>query len=164
MVTAGYKFSIGLDFVKNFYEILSKHEYATANEVGSYTFYAVDLGLPFFLTGKAPLIHNAANDVNLGKTAKTIDFKYGAIASDLFNTGPNTSISAKQKEFVSSEMGLKYCLSRRQLKDLLDRYNKHYRSFGLTVRYLSESVLLKFMLNGPWGKVFVAARKKIARK
>jgi len=164
VVSAGHKFSIGLDFVKNFYKILSSHKYASSNEVGSYTFYAIDLGLPFFLTGKAPVLNNVGEDVNVGKTARTNDFRYGVIASRLFKTGPITKISAKQKKFVDFEMGLNDCLSRSQLQALLNRYNRSYQSFSSTVVYLLESALLRFILNGPWGKSFIAMRKKIVRK
>jgi hypothetical protein len=164
VVSAGYKFSIGLDFVENFYKILSSHKYASANEVGSYTFYAIDLGLPFFLTGKAPLINNIGNDVNLAKSVKTIDFKYGEIASGLFETGPITKISLAQKEFADREMGLQDCLSRTALRDLLIRTNKSYRSFHRTLKYLIESALLRFIFNGPWGKIVIALRRRTVRK
>lgn len=164
VVSAGHKFSIGLDFVKNFYQILSSHKYATSNEVGSYTFYAVDLGLPFFLTGKTPLIANLGKDVNIGQTARTNDFKYGEIASHLFSSGPVAKISARQKEFVDFEMGSRDCLSRDQLGDLLDLYNKSHHSFLGTIIYLLESALLRFILNGPWGRAVIAIRRELARR
>lgn len=164
VVTAGYKFSIGLNFVKNFYKILSGHRYATSNEIGSHAFYAIDFGLPFFLTGKAPLIKKFSDDLNFGKTGQVKDFKYGVIATQVFNTGPVTKISAKQKKFVDLEMGISDCLSRNQLGALLNRYNKLYRSPDKTAAYILESALLKTVLNGPWGKGIVAMRKKIVRK
>lgn len=163
VVSAGHKFSIGQDFVKNFYCILRAHKYATSNEVGSYTFCAIDLGLPFFLTGKAPLIHNTGNDINLGKTSKTKRALHGSIASDLFSIGPIDKISAKQKDFVRFEMGTEECLSGNQLRNLLIEHSKSHRSFDLIIRYLLESVFLRFALNGPWGKLLVVLRNSRAR-
>lgn len=51
VVTAGKGRQNALEFVKNFYSILSRHRYATSNDIGSYLFYAVDMGIPFFLMG-----------------------------------------------------------------------------------------------------------------
>jgi len=164
VVTTGYKFSTGLSFVKNFYKILSAHKYATSNEIGSHTFYAVDLGLPFFLTGEKPLVINVGNDVNADKPTHADDFKYGAIATRLFDTGPVTKISPAQKKFVESEMGLKDCLSKSEMHKLLTQYDASYQSFGRAILYLIESAILKIVLNGPWGKSVVSARKKIVRK
>lgn len=164
VVSAGYKFSIGLNFAKNFYKILSQHKYATSNEVGSYMFYAVDLGLPFFLTGKPPIPDYVEKYTNADGLDLANDFTHGFVATKMFNTGPVTQISAKQKKFVSLEMGLDDCLSRTELNTILNQYNKHYRSFKTTFMYLLESAVLRFMLNGPWGKLVIAIRKKLARK
>lgn len=63
---AGPKFVNSLDFPRRFYEILSSHKYATSNAIGSYAFYAVDLEIPFFLTGSRPkLVNQGDRDVNL---------------------------------------------------------------------------------------------------
>lgn len=164
VVSAGYKFSVGLNFVKNFYKILSIHKYATSNEVGSYMFYAVDLGLPFFLTGEAPVTDYVDKYTDTDNTDLANDFTYGAIATQMFKTGPVTLISAKQKKFVDSELGINDCLSPNQLNALLNQYNKSYRSSAMTIVYLLESAILRFVLNGPWGKSVVATRKKIVRK
>jgi hypothetical protein len=48
------------DFIPRFYNILKKFKYVTSNQIGSYTFYALDLGIPFFLYG-----NNKQNENNL---------------------------------------------------------------------------------------------------
>ena len=48
VVTAGDIYN--KDFAQNFYHILSKNEFSTSNAISTYTFYSVDIGIPFFLT------------------------------------------------------------------------------------------------------------------
>ncbi len=47
---AGHMYDDG--FTERFYRILSRHKYVTSNEVGTASFYAVEMGLPFFLWGE----------------------------------------------------------------------------------------------------------------
>jgi hypothetical protein len=49
--TAGDSRQSGNGFVKNFYDILSRHKYSCSNEIGSYTFYSIEMGIPFFICG-----------------------------------------------------------------------------------------------------------------
>jgi len=104
VVSAGPKHN--LDFVNNFYEIVSKHKYSCSNEVGSYSFYCVEMGLPFFLIGESPEIINIGGDKNAPKSSRITDWDIGKKATDIFQTGPITKISANQKEFVYNEMGV----------------------------------------------------------
>lgn len=39
-------------FTERFYGILSRHRYATSNDIGSQAFYTVEMGLPFFVWGE----------------------------------------------------------------------------------------------------------------
>jgi FkbM family methyltransferase len=52
------------DFATTFYAILRRHRYCTSNMVGSYTFYAVEMGLPFFIHGVPPVFDNHGHDHN----------------------------------------------------------------------------------------------------
>ncbi|MEO1069895.1 MAG: FkbM family methyltransferase, partial [Cyanobacteria bacterium J06638_6] len=52
------------DFATTFYTILRRHCYCTSNMVGSYTFYAVEMGLPFFIHGVPPVFDNHGHDHN----------------------------------------------------------------------------------------------------
>jgi len=45
-------------FIPRFYDILCRFRYATSSVVGSYAYYATELGIPFFLTGEHPVITN----------------------------------------------------------------------------------------------------------
>lgn len=52
------------DFAVTFYDILRQHCYCTSNMAGSYTFYAIEMGIPFFLHGEPPLFNNHGHDHN----------------------------------------------------------------------------------------------------
>lgn len=52
------------DFATIFYTILRRHRYCTSNMVGSYTFYAVEMGMPFFIYGMPPAFNNHGHDHN----------------------------------------------------------------------------------------------------
>ncbi len=123
VVTAGSRISNSLDFAKNFYEILSDHKYSSSNEVGSYTFNSVDIGIPFFLSGDIPIVINRfGKDRNIGKKVKLVDFKYGKIATDLFDTGPIKEISDKQSKFVMHEIGASDHLDKQEMNKLLWKF------------------------------------------
>jgi hypothetical protein len=48
-------------FIKRFYKILSSHKYAISNAIGSYTFYSVEMGIPFSLFGERPIFENVSD-------------------------------------------------------------------------------------------------------
>lgn len=145
VVTAGRKYKIGLSFVKNFYEILSSYQFVSSNEVGSYTFYAIDLGMPFFLLGEYPLKVNISGNKDMGKTTKINENYYGRLAHKIFSTGPTTQIRPEQAKFVSDEMGKEDCLSSSKMNSLLWRYWKRepHRTRAI-LAYWTVSILLFF--------------------
>jgi hypothetical protein len=165
VVTAGPKLGNSLDFVKNFYDILSSHKYATSNEVGSYTFYAIDLKIPFFLTGEAPVIINKGEkDVNIGKTACFRDFDLGIKTYNLFSTGPTKTITKTQSKFVTEEMGINDCLSPKEMRILFWKYfNKNNYWLKAFFPYIISLLLLKIILDGPWVKYIAPLRKRMAK-
>lgn len=61
------------DFATTFYAILRQHRYCTSNMVGSYTFYAVEMGIPFFIHGMAPVFNNHGHDHNRPTGTYTVD-------------------------------------------------------------------------------------------
>jgi hypothetical protein len=110
-------------FHKEFYNILKKHLYSTSNTVGSYTFYAVDMEIPFFIFGDIPLFENKENDPNVPSGKYSIlDFKNALISYNLFNTGPTDIISQKQRRFVDNENGIKDKINPLSLKLLITKY------------------------------------------
>lgn len=165
VVSAGPKFTNSLNFVNNFYNILSNHKYATSNEIGSYTFYAVDLGLPFFLTGKAPILLNkGCKDLNVGESTRLDDFVWGKRAIKLFSTGPTQKISAGQGQFVIEEMGINDCLSPAEMRSLFWKYfNRHHYWLRAFIPYILTSILFTIIFNGPWIVFLISIRNLISK-
>jgi hypothetical protein len=117
VVSAGKKLRGSLDFVKKFYTILSGCKYTTSNDIGTYTFYSVEMGTPFFLYGDEPITVNPLNiDKNIGKQAKMSDFGLGKEAMRIFNTGPTKIITSAQKNYVSRELGVKDAIPPEKLR------------------------------------------------
>lgn len=119
VVSAGDKLRGNISFVRNFYEILSNYKYATSNEIGTYSFYSVEMGIPFFLYGDEPTIVNVSKkDPNIGAQAKTSDFVDGKMANKLFSTGPNKKIKKSQADYVNYELGIEKFMSPKQMREL----------------------------------------------
>ncbi|MFZ3131846.1 MAG: hypothetical protein WA125_12275 [Desulfosporosinus sp.] len=131
IVTAGPKYVPGFEFVQKFYEILRSHKYATSNEVGSYSFYAVEMGIPFFILGEPAVIENSG-DITLPAKYSILDYPMGVFAAAMF-PGPTQVISEEQKKFVEEELGVHDCLSGIELRQLLletnNRTIKVYQEF-----------------------------------
>ncbi len=62
VVTAGHM--VDPNFAINFYQLLSSTNYTTSNMIGSYTFYSIEMEIPFFLYGLEPQFNNWKNDPN----------------------------------------------------------------------------------------------------
>ena len=121
VVTAGQNWVLGFEYVEKFYEILRSHKFATSNQVGSYTFYAVEMGIPFFIFGESPNLENSGEPLMPSKYSYT-DYQIGAFATNLFQ-GPTQVISEEQKKFVEDELGVHDCLSGVELRELLIESN-----------------------------------------
>ncbi len=160
VTTAGPHYKKGLGFVKNFYKILTKHRYATSNDVGSYTFYSVDLGIPFFLLGEIPLNVNTASNKDMGQSDKMNQKYFGRQALKMFQTGPIETISAKQAEYVADEMGVNDCLSTQEMNHLLWKtFKKNPHPIRGTIAYWVISVLLFLGLVGVASRLREAFQK-----
>lgn len=61
IVTAGYFFDPL--FCQNLYQYLTSSRFITSNEVGSYTFYGLEMGIPFFLHGD-PVVYEALDNLS----------------------------------------------------------------------------------------------------
>lgn len=122
VVNAGPIWVLGFEFVQNFYEILSSHKYATSNQIGSYSFYAVEMGIPFFILGESAELDNSGEPLMPTKFSYT-DYPIGDYAAALFQ-GPAQIISAEQKKFVEDELGVHDCLSGTELRELLTANNR----------------------------------------
>lgn len=100
VVTAGHGRQVDFGFVRRFYDILSRHKYCCSNEIGSYTFYAVEMGIPFFITGPESRTINRHDE--------TIEEKKGPYRVAMRELFRNTEyrITDQQREYVFGEVGV----------------------------------------------------------
>ncbi len=121
VVTAGN--SLEEEFTEKFYRILSKYMYAISDSIGSHTFYAIEMGIPFGLYGEEPTyINHSDPNVEIGKYTSYKELKSYKKAISLFSGLPDR-INQEQKEFIEEHLGIKYGLSRSKASFIL------YKSF-----------------------------------
>lgn len=103
VVTAGDPYSP--DFVGKFYEILSSHAYCSSNSFGTYSLYALDLDIPFFLIGEKPeLVNNGDKNLSLDRGQAFFDIKERV--ETLFRyQGNEIGIGDPQRTFFLEETG-----------------------------------------------------------
>jgi hypothetical protein len=121
IVTAGNTSSV--DFVDRFYELVRHFAYATSQGWGSQVAYCVELGVPYFFLGERPrLINLSSKELPVGEVRFQDEHheKYEMRAEALFRT-PLEDVSAEQREFVQSLLGLDARTSRAQLSWILWR-------------------------------------------
>jgi hypothetical protein len=108
-------------FYDFFYNTLRQHKYTTSNEPGSYTLYAIEMRIPFFILGDLPVRNNKAfKNKDISNTIVGLtDFKYGKIAYDLFNNSPKDTITIEQSDFVTSELGINDCLDPEKMRKVI---------------------------------------------
>jgi hypothetical protein len=114
VVTAGKSRQTGDGFARNFYQILAAHKYSTSNIVGSYTFYSVELGIPFFIYGPSNefISNHADGRENVPKRSK-----YSAMVHELFSELHET-IPDRIKEFALGELGYQDRVNATELRSL----------------------------------------------
>ncbi|KLE14644.1 hypothetical protein [Clostridium sp. C8] len=111
VVTAGFpNRSNNFKFVKNYYDILSNAKYTLSNEIGTYTFYSVEMGIPFSLINKGEVTHHNKGDLNLSNWNIFDKFKASEISlimeeAERIFYGINYEVSSEQRQFVELEMG-----------------------------------------------------------
>ncbi|OYQ63866.1 hypothetical protein B9G53_14765 [Pseudanabaena sp. SR411] len=131
VTTAGKSLEEG--FTEKFYRILSKHTYAISDSIGSHTFYAIEMGIPFGLYGAEPIYINYGDpNVEMGLFNSYKELKSYKKALSLFSRLPET-INQEQQEFVEEHLGLKYGLSRIKASFVL------YNSFLIWLSDLNNS-------------------------
>lgn len=119
VVTAGVREKP--DFVDKFYEILRHCKYATSNAFGSYLFYTVEMGIPFFVYGPKASIRYTDKKISSERIIK--EGEYGAYIEELFSTYPEVGITEEQRAVVEQEVGVNDAIDRKELYRLLmDNY------------------------------------------
>lgn len=155
VVSAGPGNAVG--FIENFYSILKNYRFVFSNLTGSYTFYSVEMGIPFSLYGDEPRYFNRGDDnIEKGEYKSYKTQQSYQKAKKLF-TGLHASITDEQKEFVEYELGKHTTVSRKKAAYLLYRslfiyfikhpeyfrYIKHALSMGINERYKTGYRMLK---------------------
>lgn len=120
VVTAGNIYNP--EFAANFYEILSNHKYATSNTVSTFTFYAIEMGIPFFITNQEFSYIHKFNSEELGTGHKDWltdkDSEY-ANAYKLFTDHPSKKISVEQIKYTHKELGINSGTKRQKVRVIL---------------------------------------------
>src|SRR5690606_10882803 len=116
-VTAGHMFN--KDFISNFYEILIRFKYSLSNDVGSHTFYSIELGIPFSLVcDSARISITEAEELENALLKKSLAFQ-GRIEEMIVRNKLNYQIIPQIKEIVLQEMGIYEGISKVKLGVLL---------------------------------------------
>lgn len=124
VVTAGVRESE--QFVDNFYELLRQCKYATSNAFGSYIFYAVEMGVPFFIYGpEAYSIHRTKRGDTELQSIK--DHEYGRYIEELFSTYPDVELTQQQIDAVIEEVGVNDAVDFKELNSVLMRNAQRQR-------------------------------------
>jgi len=93
------------DFVKDFYSILKNYKFTMSNLIGSYTFYSVEMNIPFSLFGEEPKYYNKGDEnIEFGDYDSYKSQPTYQKAFALFNNFYN-KITNEQNEFVNFELG-----------------------------------------------------------
>jgi hypothetical protein len=99
-------------FLEHFYNNLKNYKYALSNLIGSYTFYAVEMGIPFSLYGEEPkYVNKGDTNIEMGAYESYKGQKTYQQAVHLFS-GEYTAITQEQKHFVEYELGMYTTISR----------------------------------------------------
>jgi hypothetical protein len=106
------------DYIERFYGILRQFKFATSNEVGSYTFYCAEFGIPFFVYGDEPEFYNHADEnIEKGHYSSYKTKHYYKLRS-LFSK-PVDNVTAEQVLFVEEELGVNGTITRLKMASLL---------------------------------------------
>lgn len=127
--TAGHNYDNR--FTERFYDILKKFKYTTSNFIGSYTFYSVEMEIPFFLYGAKTKLYNLNNkDMPQGHINEEELYPEYKEANALFRYDRFANIiTDEQKKFVEQELGITHGISRLKMSYLL--YSAWLKKGGL---------------------------------
>jgi len=107
VVTAGNIYNP--KFIDRFYNILRIHKYSSSNVIGTYTFYSIELGIPFFVINHkwGHFSKTNADERGMGSDDYLEQFPVYAKAHKLFSINPPFNINDRQRQYVDAEMGLR---------------------------------------------------------
>ncbi|WP_163339199.1 hypothetical protein [Desulfopila sp. IMCC35008] len=115
-------------FVERLYSLLKMFKYSASNQIGTYTYYSIEMGIPFFIIGERPrLINHNDMQIKKGVLELTEHDKY----SDMFNKDV-LELSKDKIELCRDKLGLDYGVSRIKMalilySSVLERYWRKIR-------------------------------------
>jgi hypothetical protein len=110
------------NFTKKFYDLLRKFKYTSSNYIGSYAYYSIEMGIPFFLYGAKPVYMNLldpnySNDLDINNEVNLLKYKE-AVSLFAYND-EIPSISKSQMQHVEELLGIKNSISRLRFSCIL---------------------------------------------
>jgi hypothetical protein len=133
-------------FVERFYDILKNFSFATSNIVGSYTYYAIEMGIPFFAFGnKQVFINRGDPNVTIGEYDPYKESPSYRTLYDMFN-GLHTKITPEQRDLIETDLGLRDGISRIKMSYVL--YVSFFKWMISTagLKYISDGMRRKLQL------------------
>lgn len=123
VVTAGNVFHP--DFIDRFYEIIRRYKFVTSNQLGSYAYYAVEMGTPFLLYGNPPVLVNVGDEnIEKGPYQSFLQAEQMKKALEILGTF-SPEVTVEQKRFVEEELGVYHSIGRFKAACIL--YNAYFR-------------------------------------
>ncbi len=114
-------------FAERFYEVLRHFRYATSSVPGSYMYYAVEMGVPFFLYGNSPVFYNHG-DPNYAHGLYSLNDIPGYRKMCAMFMDMEDNVTAEQKTFAEYHLGVHDCVSPAKMNQLLwDAYRAQGR-------------------------------------
>jgi hypothetical protein len=156
VVTAGH--IADPHFVDTFYQTLSQFKYVIANDVGSHLYYAVEMGIPFFLHGPKGHYKVVHQEEGLDKEDfEMTDYDYINTVYQRFAVTPEevaagVVIKPEQRAFVDKTTGKHVALSDGEIRDIIQRTKWRF--------YAKELLLSPIKLPLKWYRSIKARTKK----
>ncbi|MDJ1491716.1 hypothetical protein QNI19_02160 [Cytophagaceae bacterium DM2B3-1] len=112
-------------FTERFYNIIKNFKYTTSNLPGSYLFYSVEMGIPFFLYGNKPQFENESDSsIELGSYDAFWQWPRVKEAVELFQ-GVHIEVTPAQRDWVETGLGIRDGISRFKMARIL--YSTWYK-------------------------------------
>lgn len=171
VVTAGH--IIDPDFALNFYKILSQSTYTSSNMIGSYTFYSIEMGIPFFLYGLEPQFNNWSNDPNDPPglysikehyNSKFSEFKEILEKENLFLFHENDSIVIREEayELCLEKLGYNDEINKNELRRVIYEYWWNIKRQDLSEKWVVKmSIDMYYLFRGKLAKFKAKLLKKL---
>lgn len=121
-------------FAERWYDLVKNFKYTTSNMIGSYTYYAVEMGIPFFIYGDAPELTNHSDD-NLSQGCYNYQTEEYIKICDIFKDRYE-AVTETQKELVEKHLGIHDGISRLHMAKLL------YASYCKSGRCFQDAVVI----------------------